>query len=226
MTSYLKTPIIKSMGKKVVHPYHYSAEKNLIQRLLDIGLPVGLFYLYFQFYNLGKFTPSEMVKTTGLVSISLLAITLLSGPAARFLPFLDILKAHRKFWGIGSFLFLAAHIILVYIFYFKFSLYKFIDPANPKAVGLTYGLLATGVLLVVTLTSNRKALMGLDPKVWKFIQTTSYLALVLAVAHFYFVEQVNGVFVIKGLAGQITFYFALAVILVRLLVLFLPQKRR
>ena len=92
----------KVRTKVVFHPYHYSVDKNFIQRLIDWGVPLGLFYLYFQFYNFGKITPSEMVKTTGLMAISLLALTLLAGPVARFLPFLDILKAHRKFWGITS----------------------------------------------------------------------------------------------------------------------------
>ena len=94
------------MAKTKVHPYHYSVDKNFIQRLIDWGVPLGIFFLYFEFYNFGKFTPSEMVKTTGLVAIFLLALTLFVGPLARFIPSLDILKAHRKFWGIASFLFL------------------------------------------------------------------------------------------------------------------------
>lgn len=212
--------------KAVSHPYHYSVDKNLVQRLIDWGIPLGLFYLFFQFYNFGKFTPPEMVKTTGLMAISLLSLTLVAGPLARFLPFLDILKAHRKFWGITSFLFLAAHITLVFIFYFKFNFYRFIDPSSPKTAGLTVGLMATVILLLVTLTSNRKALKSLDPKIWKAIQTTSYIALMLAVAHFYLMEQVNGVLVIKRLLGQITFWFAAVVVVVRLIVLFLPQKRK
>lgn len=216
----------KVRAKSVPHPYHYSVDKNLIQKLIDWGVPIGLFYLFFQFYNFGKFTPSEMVKTTGLMAISLLALTLAAGPLARFIPALDILKAHRKFWGVASFLFVILHLTLVVIFYFKFNFLRLIDPSNPKFLGLATGLLATAILLLVTLTSNQKALRSLDPKVWKTIQLTSYAALILAVAHFYLMEQVNGVLVIKRLLGQITFWLAAVVVVVRLVVLFLPQKRR
>lgn len=212
-------------GKNKSHPYHYSGDKNFIQQLIDWGLPVGLFYLYFQFYNFGKFTSSEMVKTTGLMAISLLAITLLIGPLARFVPSLDILKAHRKFWGIASFLFVLLHLSLVYIFYFKLSFFRFVDTSNPKFEGLFAGILATVILLLVTLTSNKKALRNLDPKVWKVIQTTSYFALILSVAHFYLMEQVNGVLVIKRQLGQVIFGLAIAVIIVRLFVLILPKKK-
>ncbi len=208
------------------HPYHYSEDKNIIQYFLDWGVPVSLSLLYFYFYNFGKFSPSEMVKTSGLVAISLLALTLAVGPIARFFPALDILKAHRKFWGISSFLFLILHLSLVVIFYYKFNFLAIIDPGNPKFGGLLSGLLAGGVLLLVTLTSNKKAMQGLSPRVWKIIQTTSYAALILAVLHFYLMEQINGVLVIKRLLGKITFYFAAAVILIRLIVLILPREKK
>ena len=202
------------------HPYHYSVDKNLIQHLIDWGIPIGLFLLYFNFYNFGKFNPSEMVKTSGLLAIALLALTLVVGPAARFFPALDILKAHRKFWGVTSFLFVVLHLSLVVIFYLKWNLMALVNPANPKFLGLTAGVLAFMILLLVTLTSNRKALKHLDPKLWKAIQTTSYIALILAVGHFYLMEQVNWVLVIKRLLGQITFWFAFLVIIIRLIVLF------
>ena len=99
------------------HAYHYSEPKNLVQFIADWGVPVLVFIFYFKFYNAGVVSPSEMVKTTGLVSISLLAITLLIGPVCRFVPALNILKAHRKAWGISSFLFALAHLLLVVNFY-------------------------------------------------------------------------------------------------------------
>lgn len=216
------------MSKKehISHPYHYSVDKNIIQWLIDWGVVVGLFLLYFNFYNFGRFTPSEMVKTTGLMAISLLSLTLLTGPVARFLPFLDLLKAHRRFWGIASFLFAALHLILVLVFYFKLNIFRLFDSVNPKFLGLEVGLWSAAVLLLVALTSHQKALRKLNPKVWKAIQLTSYIALIFAVVHFYLMEQVNGVLVIKRSLGQITFWFAVAVIIIRLIVLFFPKKRR
>lgn len=212
--------------KKAAHPYHYSFEKNMLQQLIDWGVPIGLFLLYFYYYNFGKITPSEMVKTSGLMAIALLSITLGVGPIARFVPALDILKAHRKFWGILSFIFFLVHMGLVVVFYFKFNFLKFVDFSSLKSGGIFVGLLAGLILLLVTLTSNKKALTNLSPKAWKAIQTTSYLALILAVAHFYMVEQVNGVLVIKRLLGQITYWFATAVVIIRFIVLFLPTVNR
>lgn len=210
---------------KVKHPYHYSAEKDVIQRLIDFGVPLGLFWLYFQFYNFGKITPSEMVKTTGLLAIALLSLTLLIGPLCRFFPKLDMLKAHRKFWGISAFLAALTHTGLIFIYFYKFNFWKFIDFSNPKYLGILAGLLALFILALVTATSTKKAYESLSPNVWKIIQTTAYLALILAVLHFYIVESKDGVLVIKRLLGQITFLFAGLVVLLRLIVLFNPKKK-
>lgn len=207
------------------HPYHYFEDKNFFQRVIDIGIPLGLFWVYFQFYNFGKITPHEMIKTTGLLAIALLSLTLLIGPACRFFPFLNILKAHRKSWGISAFLAAATHTILIFVHYYKFNLLKFVDFQNPKYLGILAGLIALAILLVVTLTSNKKALKALSPNTWKVIQTTSYIALLLAVVHFYIVESTNGVLVIKRLFGQITFGFAAFVAVFRLIFQFLPSKK-
>ncbi|MBI2334546.1 ferric reductase-like transmembrane domain-containing protein [Candidatus Daviesbacteria bacterium] len=190
-----------------------STAKN---RLLDWGVPVGLFLLFFFFYNFGKISPSEMVKNTGLLAITLLGITLAVGPLSRIFPALEPLKTHRKFWGIASFLIALVHGGLVLIYYKKISL---ISP------GILSGILALIILFLVTMTSNQKALTKLSPKVWKAVQLTSYLAMALAVSHFYLMEQVGGVLVIKRLLGQITFVFAILVIVLRVLILLMPVKK-
>src|SRR3989344_2033402 len=144
------------------HPYHYSEDKSIIQRLIDIGVPIGLFWIYFQYYNFGKITPSEMIKTTGLLAIALLSITLFIGPACRVFPSLDILKVHRKFWGILAFLAALTRTILVLIYYFKFDFSRFVDFTNPRYPGILAGLVALAILLLVTLTSNKIALTALN----------------------------------------------------------------
>ena len=194
-------------------------DKVMLDRIIDFGLPLTLFLLFFFFYNQAQFTPREMVKTTGLLSISLLGLTLAVGSLSRIFPALDFLKAHRKVWGILSFLIAFTHVSLVFIYFYKFNLYKFIDISNPKYTGILSGLFALGILLIVTLTSNQKAIKSLSPNTWKAIQTTSYLALGLALMHFFLMEQVDGNLVIKRFLGQITFWFSALVLTLRILIL-------
>lgn len=201
-------------------------EKNISQKFIDLGVPIGLFWVYFQFYNFGKITPSEIIKTTGLLAIALLSLTLFIGPACRLLPSLEVLKAHRKAWGLLSFFIALVHGCLIYIFYFNYDLARLFNPTSPKYYGLLAGLIALIILAVVTLTSNQTAVNLLNPKSWKRIQSASYLALIFTVLHFYLAESTNGVLVIKRVLGQITFGFAAFVILFRLFVHLLPFIRK
>src|SRR3989344_9190580 len=134
------------------HPYHYSSETSL-QKLVDFAVPLGLLYFYFQFYSFGKITPSEMIKTSGLLAIALLSLTLLIGPLCRFFPGLDGLKVHRKAWGIFAFAAAFVHTALIFIYYFKFNWLKFVDVSSPKYLGLLTGLVALALLALVTFTS-------------------------------------------------------------------------
>jgi len=222
-TLRLANQIINTLKNKS-HPYHYSTEKTFIHRIIDLGVPVFLFFLYFQFYNFGKITPSEMIKTTGLLAIALLSLTLLIGPLCRFFPSLDILKAHRQFWGIASFIAALVHFGLIMIYDLHLDFLKLLDTSDPDFLGHWAGIGAFLILTAVVLTSIPKLLHSMDPKIWKFIQTTSYLALILAVVHFYLIESTNGVLVIKRLLGQITFAFAGLVVLIRILVALLPSR--
>lgn len=203
----------------------YGGSSNTTGRLIDWIIPLGLFFLFFFLYNHGKITFSEMIKTSGLFAIALLGITLLIGPLTRILPSLDFLKVHRKLWGILSVISVLVHASLVTAKIYKFDFSRFINFTHPKYPGLLSGLLALVLLLLVTFAPNRKAASSLGPGFWKVVQLASYLALFLACLHFYLMESVGGVLVIKRLLGRITFGFAALVVLVRILIIFLPKKK-
>lgn len=205
------------------HPYHHTEEKNIVQHVGDWALPIGLLVVYFLFYNFGKITPSEMIKTTGLVAIMLLSITLFIGSISRFFPVFNILKAHRKFWGVSSFVYALVHAGLVLAIYADFDVIGLFTQSS-SLLGLIAGLAALGILFIVTVSSIHRIISRLPPGAWKMLQMTSYLALALAVAHFYLVEQVNGVFVIKRLMGQITYWFAFVALIARVVVFVFPKE--
>ena len=214
------------MSRKSSNLNQYSKDEKATGALLAFGVPILLLILFFAFYNHFQFNVKEMIKTTGLLAIALLSLTLAIGPLSRILSFFEGLKTYRKIWGILSFLIALTHGVLVYIFFFHYDLHKFIDTSNTKFEGILSGLLALIILFLLTLTSNQKAINYLGPKVWKIIQTVSYIALVLAVLHFYVMESTNGVLVIKRLLGRITFWSALAVVIIRILVQFLPARKK
>lgn len=208
------------------HPFHYSMDKTVLQKILDWTVPIGVFLLYFFLYNFGKITPSEMIKNAGLSAIALLSITLFIGSASRFVPAFNVFKAHRKFWGIASVVFILIHTLLVIIFDLKLHIFDVFNTSDPDFFGFMAGLVALLILVVVVVSSFHFVITRLHPGIWKKLQTTSYLALTLAVAHFYLMEQQGGVLVIKRLLGTLTFWFATVVIILRIIVLIFPKKEQ
>lgn len=205
------------------HPYHWEKKKHASHRFFDIAVPFALLLGFYRFYNEGVINPSEAVKTTGLWAISLLALTLVVGPLSRIFSLFEHLKAHRKVWGVTAFWAAVLHIGLVFHFFWKWDLTRLWDITHPRYNGIGAGLLAVIILALVTFTSQEKVIKKINPGTWKMLQTTSYLALILAVLHFFFMEQRDGVLVIKRTLGQITFWGSITVIAARLLVFFLPN---
>ncbi|OGK19766.1 hypothetical protein A3D80_03400 [Candidatus Roizmanbacteria bacterium RIFCSPHIGHO2_02_FULL_40_13b] len=206
------------------HPDHFSMDKNLLQKLLDWIVPIGILLIYFFFYNFGKITPSEMIKTTGLVAIALLSITLFIGSLSRFIPAVNILKVHRKHWGIASFVLAIIHTFLVIMFFYKFDFFRLFNFTKSNTIGIQAGLIALLILFMVTVSSFHMIFEKLPEGMWKKLQMTSYIALALVVLHFFLMEQKDGVFVIKRLLGQITYWFAFVVLIARIVVAIFPKK--
>lgn len=192
--------------------------------LYDWALPIILFLIYFLFYNQGIASASGFIKTTGLVGILLLSITLFIGPASRFIQSINIEKEHRKFWGITSVAFVTVHALLVISNYFNYNLLVLFDTSRPKFPGLFSGLVSLLILFVVTATSYQFIMKHLQHATWKKIQNSSYIALLLGVIHFFLIEQKPTLSIIKYVLETIPFWFAIVVLVLRVCVYFFPKN--
>ncbi len=199
------------------HPMPESIERRAITKwFYHILIPLLVFVLYFVTYNKFKMTTSEMIKTTGLWSITLLSITLMVGPLSKYIKFFNYVKIHRKFWGVASFFIALAHFLLVFYKYYHWDFVAIFSFSNPKAAPVWAGMIATILLFLITVTSNKKSMEIMGAKKWKLLQTMSYLALAFVLIHFYLAETKDGVLVIKRFMGRFAMGFGVLAIVVRL----------
>ena len=154
----------------------------------------------------------------------MLSITLFIGSLSRFIPAVNILKVHRKHWGIASFVLAIIHTFLVIMFFYKFDFFRLFNFTKSNTIGIQAGLIALLILFMVTVSSFHMIFEKLPEGMWKKLQMTSYIALALVVLHFFLMEQKDGVFVIKRLLGQITYWFAFVVLIARIVVAIFPKK--
>lgn len=198
------------------HPMPDDLERRMVTKwFYHILIPVIVFLLYFVTYNKFKMTTSEMIKTTGLWSITLLSITLMVGPLSKYIKFFNYVKIHRKFWGVTSFFVALAHVGLVVYKYYKWDLVATFSFSNPKAAPVWTGMMAVILLFLITITSNKKSMEIMGAKKWKFLQTMSYLALAFVLIHFYLAETKDGVLVIKRFMGKFALGFGALAIVIR-----------
>ncbi len=211
-------------GGKNRRPYRLRERKRRRQPLLDWAVPIGLFALYFFVYSAGEVDPEGMMKTTGLVALALLSVTLLAGPVGRFFPRLGFIQAHRKFWGIASFFFVLVHVALAFWYDFKVTLPAIFPLDSPERLGLFAGIAAFTLLFAVALSSAKRIIRAMDPRVWKSVQLVSYLALLFAVIHGYLMEQGSGLLGTKRTIEQTTYAVAVVALIMKVLVLLSPKS--
>jgi len=213
----LSTQAIPFEPHHLDHPIPDTLERRMITKwFFHILIPLLVFLLYFVTYNKFNMTTSEMIKTTGLWSITLLSVTLMVGPLSKYIKFFNHIKIHRKFWGITSFFIAIAHFVLVVYKYYKWDFIATLSFSNPKAAPVWAGMLAVILLFFITITSNKKSIEVMGAKKWKFLQTMSYIALVFVLVHFYLAETKDGVLVIKRFMGRFALAFGVLAVLVRM----------
>ncbi len=130
----------------------------------------------------------ELNKILALGAIGLVSITFLLGPLSKLWPkrFTRFLS-WRKFIGISGFAAALLHGIYSIIAIYDLSLDKMIF-SNPNAFGFVTAVIALAIFFVMTLTSTKKAMQQMGYEKWKKLQTTGYIALVLAILHFIILE--------------------------------------
>lgn len=116
------------------------------------------------------------------------------------------------------------HFFLVFSIYSKFNFFSLLSPNKARFVPYMIGLTSLLILVLITSTSIKFIFNRLNPHTWKGIQATSYIALFLAIIHFYLAEQEGGVFTLYHILEHGTYWFGIVAIVFRLAILFIPKK--
>ncbi len=201
---------------------------KLLRNIIIYGLPLWLFLVLFFFYGYGEATPLMFNKIAGLLALILIGITFLIGPLSYVFPSIfKQFKTYRRFLGVSGFLVAVLHAILSFLLHYHGNLsFMLLDPNNEDLIGVYLGLTAISIFLLMAITSTDKAVELLGFRRWKMLQTTGYLALILVMLHFIFMETDNGVFVIKKPLGRMIFVFGFLVLVARIIVFLLTLTKR
>ncbi len=165
-----------------------------------------------------------LVLSSGYTAIIILMFVLLIGPMARLTKskFWKKMLANRRNIGVSVFIFGFFHYLSNWNSTFNWNpklLQLLADPNTNYGRGLISGLCALVIFGVVALVSNQFSIKKLGRKFWKWIQLTSYLALVLVVFHVILLGSLFQEFIILRILFLTLFIFVVAIKIVDIVIL-------
>ena len=192
-----------------------------------------IYYHYIRRGIINPFLPNEVNfllltnKAFAISSIFLIGISFLIGPLAKFSDYFKNKIRYRREIGVMGFLFALVHIIiLIFFLESKFPREWFAE----NQLSVIFGVVSLVILIIVTSTSNNFSIKKLGYKKWISVQRLAYLALILAVVHFIILkfsgwkEWMNTLNPIYPPGTLIALIFIVAVLLIRIIVLFIDKK--
>ena len=187
--------------------------------LLFTNALVPLALLLWDVYRerVGANPPEFMTRTTGMLTLVFLMITLAVTPV-RKITGLNWLVKFRRMLGLFAFFYGFLH-LLTYIWFDRYFNFRSIPGDVVTRPFIAFGMLAFFLMVPLAITSTNKMVKRLGGKRWNLLHKLIYLAGVAGVLHFW-------LFVKSDTRLPLTFGFILLLLLAhRLLVKFYPPDK-
>ncbi len=198
------------------HHYETSSRANWISVVIAFVVFFGIIG-YFVILRGRSFDLDFSNRAFAIGSVFLIGFSFILGPLARFFPKTFVPKLeYRKPLGLWGYGFAIIHILLSLLI---------VEPEvfAGSRLALISGMLAILIFSFVAFSSTVKSINAFGFERWQQIQRTGYLAYILVILHFSLLE--GGEFIGRQL-GQITLTFALLVLILRLLIIFIGHPKK
>jgi len=161
----------------------------------------SLFIWVLTFVAYEIFRPDSLIsiinRASAVTAVILLSFTLLIGPLSHFYTkYFEKHKDYRKKLGLLSVAYAIIHILITS---YTWNLPKAIDYTSSNRSAIILGILAAILLSAISLTSNKQVYNKLKYPLWKAIQFTSYIVLILLILHFALIKKSSFLFSPIGL---------------------------
>lgn len=178
-------------------------------------LPFCLLIFDWNSGNLGANPPEALIRTTGVIAIIFLLLSLAVTPLAKEFKWSWPIK-HRRWLGLWSFYYAILH-LFGYVIFDKGIAFDSIILDIKKRPFILLGFLAFLMLIPLAITSSNSMIRKLGSKKWQKLHKLSYLIAVLVTIHYWLIVKSNVFY--PGIAA-----FVLVTLLVYRLFLFLNIK--
>lgn len=171
---------------------------------LNGALPALLLALDFWRGNLGANPPEAVIRTSGVLAILFLLLTLTITPVAKIWK-QNWLIRHRRWLGLWSFYYALLHFI-AYALFDKALDWSAVGEDVAKRPFILLGALAFFILLPLAITSNNAMIRWMGGLRWKWLHRLTYVVVPIVVIHYWWVMK-SDVFYPALFAGLFSILF-------------------
>lgn len=137
--------------------------------------------------NLGANPIEFFIRTTGVLTLVFLLVTLSITPARKYFGWNSLIK-FRRMLGLYAFFYAALHLIAYSIFDKSFSFSAIIGDVWQRPF-IAVGMIAFFLLVPLAATSTNSMIKRLGGKNWAQLHKLTYVAAILGVVHFYMIVK-------------------------------------
>lgn len=163
----------------------FEFEKRLVW--LNGVLPGALLTYDWAYQGLGANPPEAVIRTTGVIAIIFLVLTLTVTPLSRLLQ-RPSLGRHRRWMGLFCFYYALVHLLSYVVFDKEFIVYDILGDIRERPF-ILLGFAGFLLLLPLALTSSNAMIRKMGPVRWKGLHKLTYLIPPLVVAHFWLIVK-------------------------------------
>lgn len=171
---------------------------------LNASLPMLFLLVDWNTERLGANPPEAFIRSTGVIAILFLVLTLLVTPCASLLKWSWLVK-HRRWLGLTSFYYACAHLIAYAIFDKGLNLQRIFTDIGKRPF-ILLGFSALLLMIPLAITSTNTMIKKLGGKNWKRLHKATYLIAPLAAIHYWLIVK-------SDLFYPIIFAFSIAALL-------------
>jgi sulfoxide reductase heme-binding subunit YedZ len=166
-------------------------------------LPLSLLIFDWNQNNLGANPPEALIRTTGVIAIIFLLLSLAVTPMAKELKWSWTIK-HRRWLGLWSFYYALLHLFGYILFDKDMNFFSIILDIKKRPF-ILLGFLAFIIMIPLAVTSSNSMIRKLGAKKWQKLHKLTYLIAIFVAIHYWLIVK-SDIFY-PGLAGLFLFIF-------------------
>jgi len=154
---------------------------------LNSGIPLVLLLIDWSRSNLGANPPEAIIRTTGVLAILFLILSLAITPLAQYFKLSWSIK-HRRWLGLWSFYYALIHLMAYAVFDKELAFLSILLDIKKRPF-ILLGFIGFLIMLPLAITSTNSMIRKMGGKKWKNLHKLTYIVAIVTAIHYWLIVK-------------------------------------